>query len=205
MTSDPDSSYLLPNLDFDLLPRCTGKHLDSLTCSSPHHYTMADLYTTVMGYTQLLLTLMCLISGLASMPFINLCSGGGSFAGTMVLSAGVGLLLNSYFRRDFPLHEPPPKETHKLRTNGEKSVTISSPWSFRSSSAPSLSSSSKSRSPTVATLFRLASNRNSFKVRIQSCHRKCQAVVWGAQPSNLSPLRPSMQKPAVSQSATRCK
>ena len=84
MTSDPDSSHLLPNLDFDLLPRYTGKHLDSLTCSSPHHHTMADLYTTVMGYTQLLFTLMCLISGLASMPFINLCIGGGSFAGTLV-------------------------------------------------------------------------------------------------------------------------
>jgi hypothetical protein len=119
MTSDPDSSHLLPNLDsnsellpnldFDLLPRYTDKHLDSLTCSSPHHHTMADLYTTVTGYTHLLFTLMCLISGLASMPFINLCIGGGSIAGTLALSAGVGLLLNSYFRRGFPLHEPPPE------------------------------------------------------------------------------------------------
>src|SRR5271170_4748350 len=53
-----------------------------------------------------------------------------------------------------------PRMTHKLRTNGEKTVTTSSPLSFRSSSASSLSSSSKSRSPNVATLFRLATHAN---------------------------------------------
>jgi hypothetical protein len=120
MTSGPDSSHPLPNpnsdsqplpnLDSDLLPRYTEKHLDSLACSLPHHRTMADQYATVTGYTHLLFTLVCLISGLASMPFINLCIGGGSYASILALSTGVGLLLKSYFRRGFPLHEPPPED-----------------------------------------------------------------------------------------------
>jgi hypothetical protein len=107
---DSNSSQLLPNLDSDLLPLYTGKLLDSPTCSSPHHHTMANQYTTVTGYTHLVFVILCLISGLASMPFINLCVGGGSFAGTLALSSGVGLLLNNYFRRGFPLHEPPPED-----------------------------------------------------------------------------------------------
>ena len=134
MTSDPDSSHLLPNLDFDLLPRYTDKHLDSLTCSSPHHHTMADRFTTVMAYTQLLFTLMCLISGLASMPFINLCIGGGSLAGTIALSAGVGLLLKSYFRRGFPLHESPrendPQAPYRWRVAFYYSLTFALPFVF---------------------------------------------------------------------------
>ena len=144
MTSDPDSSHLLPNLDsdsqllpnldFDLLPRYTDKHLDSLTCSSPHHHTMADRFTTVMAYTQLLFTLMCLISGLGSMPFINLCIGGGSIAGTLALSAGVGLLLKSYFRRGFPLHEPPaeddPQAPHQWRKDCYYVLTFVIPFVF---------------------------------------------------------------------------
>lgn len=120
MTSDPDSSHPLPNLnsdsqplpnlDSDLLPRYTEKHLDSLTCSLPHHHTMAGQYATVTAYTHLLLTLVCLISGLGSMPFIDLCTGRGSYASILALSTGVGLLLKSYFRRGFPLHEPPPED-----------------------------------------------------------------------------------------------
>lgn len=106
---DSDSSHLLPNLDSDLLPCYTGKHLNSLACPSPHHHRMADQYTTVIGYSHLVFTALFLISGLASMPFINLCVGGGFFAGTLALSTAVGLLLNNYFRRGFPLHEPPPE------------------------------------------------------------------------------------------------
>jgi hypothetical protein len=103
-------SQPLPNLDSDLLPRYIDKRLDSLTCSSPYNYTMAGQSATVMAYTHLLFTLLFLISGLASMPFISLCTGGGLFVGTLALSTGVSLLLNTYFRRGFPLHEPLPED-----------------------------------------------------------------------------------------------
>lgn len=103
-------SQPLSNLDSDLLPRYTEKLLDSLTCSSPYHHTMAGRYDTVTAYIHLMFTIACLISGLGSMPVIDLCTGAGSIAGTIALSAGFSLLLNAYFRRGFPPHELPPDD-----------------------------------------------------------------------------------------------
>ena len=130
MTFDLESSHLLSNLDVDELPRYNHKAPDFVTLSSPRKPTMADLYTTVSDYTQLVLLLSCLLGAFVSMPFINLCSGGGSIAGTIALAAGMSILLYNYFKRGFLCQGEDPLVPHDWYEGLYYFLTIVLPFIF---------------------------------------------------------------------------
>jgi hypothetical protein len=98
MALNLESSQLPTNIDQDAVPPYTHKAAD-LTLSSLHRPAMADRYTAVSDYTHFILILACLIGGIGSMPFVGLCNGGGSLAGTLSWVAGMGLVFHQYFKR----------------------------------------------------------------------------------------------------------
>lgn len=98
MTIDLESAHSLECLDRDALPRYSRKAPNLSTLSAPYHLKMADSYTTIQDYFHFCLILACLIAGLGSMPFIDLCQGGGALAGSTALSTGICLLFYQYWK-----------------------------------------------------------------------------------------------------------
>jgi hypothetical protein len=101
LDQQPLSPYTHKAADQQPLPPYTHKAADQLTFSSLSIPKMADHFTTIYLYAQFVLILVCLIGAFASMPFINMCQGGGSIAGTLALTTGVGLVFTQYWKVGF--------------------------------------------------------------------------------------------------------
>jgi hypothetical protein len=70
-----------------------------LTSPFPHFIDRRWLTATQLSLTTLTSYSSCLIGGIGSMPFVGLCNGGGSLAGTLSWVAGMGLVFHQYFKR----------------------------------------------------------------------------------------------------------
>ena len=106
------SYHSLESLDLDLTnddkPPPRYSSLPRSLLSEISSKMALDTRTITLDWLHFILIPVCLIAGLASMPFVDLCSGGGALAGTLALSTGIGLLFQKYWTQDlFSNHAAP--------------------------------------------------------------------------------------------------